>query len=385
MGSHSKEIVWTEQDWSSSQSRVLLNSRLPTEEKTKLLRLTDEFALPGHVWIASSGSTASQDQSVKLIALRKEALLTSAQAVNRHLSITSEDVWGLALPLFHVGGLGIMARGFLAGTKVVQLLEEGAWSPERFYQKLIKHEVTATALVPTQLFDLLQKRWPCPENLRAVVIGGAALPDGIYEEAIRAGWPILPSYGMTECCSQVATASLQGLKKSDRRMVRLPHVQVRVSKQGHFEVNSDSLLTGYAQWKGKKAHFIDPKVDGWFETSDRGVIEGDFVLPIGRDSDFVKISGEGVNLNRLNAVLESIVQILSPHAIGEIVVAAAPDPRTENKIILVVGNALITSDQIREVILRFDRSVAPFEKIRGQKYLKAIPRSPLGKILWKKI
>ena len=36
--------------------------------------------------------------------------------------------------------------------------------------------------------------------------GGGAVSDELYRDARALGWRVLPSYGMTECCSQVATA-----------------------------------------------------------------------------------------------------------------------------------------------------------------------------------
>ncbi|NIP97055.1 MAG: o-succinylbenzoate--CoA ligase, partial [Akkermansiaceae bacterium] len=42
----------------------------------------------------------------KWVSLRREALLVSAEAVNRHLEVEPADVWMLALPHHHVGGFG---------------------------------------------------------------------------------------------------------------------------------------------------------------------------------------------------------------------------------------------------------------------------------------
>jgi acyl-CoA synthetase (AMP-forming)/AMP-acid ligase II len=76
---------------------------------------------PAHVWVASSGTRAAAGDSVKLVGLSHEAMLVSAGAVNQHLRITETDVWGLCLPLFHVGGLAILYRSFLSGAKVQEV------------------------------------------------------------------------------------------------------------------------------------------------------------------------------------------------------------------------------------------------------------------------
>ena len=103
-------------DWDESKSEILLNPRMPPEEK----RIAEEFLsavpYPGHVWLATSGTSKQ-----KWVALSKKALLASAQAVIIILECTSKDIWLNPLPLFHVGGLGIRARGYLSGAKVEEM------------------------------------------------------------------------------------------------------------------------------------------------------------------------------------------------------------------------------------------------------------------------
>src|SRR5688500_17581025 len=88
-------------DWTSEESHVLLNPRMPPEEAARLLTLVID--LRAHVWLATSGTTGT----LKLAALSKDALLASAAAVNHHLASDARDVWCCVLPAFHVGGLGI--------------------------------------------------------------------------------------------------------------------------------------------------------------------------------------------------------------------------------------------------------------------------------------
>ncbi|MEA2488547.1 MAG: o-succinylbenzoate---CoA ligase, partial [Acidobacteriota bacterium] len=182
-------------DWQSAETHLLLNPRLPEEERRRL----EQFAaaaptLPAHVLLATSGTTGA----LKLTALSKQGLLASAAAVNRHLESTAADIWCCVLPTFHVGGLGIYARAHLSGAEVISM----AWDPVRFAEQA----VTLSALVPAQVRDLLQGGLTPPSSLRAIVIGGGAMSQALYRDALTAGWPVLPSYGMTECCSQIATA-----------------------------------------------------------------------------------------------------------------------------------------------------------------------------------
>jgi acyl-coenzyme A synthetase/AMP-(fatty) acid ligase len=188
---------------------------------------------------------------------------------------------------------------------------------------------------------------------------------------------------MTECCSQIATATLQGLKNRDRQLKILPHVQAE-SFEGFLRVRSEALLTGMAQWKDGHAQFEDPKRDGWYQTEDLCEIAGSTLVPLGRGSEFAKISGEGVNLLKLQHILENLAQKSFPETWLEFAILAVPDVRTQFQI----GLASIreTTDlELLELVNRFNSEVAPFEKIKTIYRVQKIPRTALGKIAREKL
>src|SRR5207253_1068669 len=96
-----------------------------------------------------------------------------------------------------------------------KVVKGGEWNPARTVKKWKDRKVTLTSLVPTQVFDLVSANLTAPKNLRAAVIGGGALDPSLYLKARELGWALLPSYGLTECASQVATASLDSLGKKE--------------------------------------------------------------------------------------------------------------------------------------------------------------------------
>jgi len=335
-------------DFASDETHLLLNPRLPGDERRRLERMfTASPALPAHVWLSTSGTTGS----LKLVALSKRAILASAAAVNRHLKSTPADVWCCVLPTFHVGGLGIHARASLSGARVVS----ATWDPHAFIELCEAEGVTLTALVPAQVRDLCGLS--VPAALRAIVVGGGALAPELYEEARAEGWPLLPSYGMTETASQVATATLDGPE-----LVLLDHVEAR-TEDGCIAIRGDSLLTGYATEEG----FEDPKRDGWFLTPDLGSVEGRVLKVTGREGDFVKIGGESVDLGRLDRILAQI----EPNA----AIVAARDARLGHVIHLAVMTTETTA-----IVEAFNERVLPFERIRAVHRVSEIPRTALGKL-----
>lgn len=340
-------------DWSSADTHVLLNPRMPRQESERLERLVHSVSsLPAHLWVATSGTTGA----IKLVALSKEAVLASAAAVNRHLDANAGDAWCCVLPEFHVGGLGIYARAHLSGSRV----QAQPWDATVF----ARGGFTLASLVPAQVRDLVRARLHCPRGLRAIVVGGGALAADLEESARELGWPLLASYGLTEAASQVATATAAA---AELRV--LDHMKVRI-EDGHIVIAGPSLLTGYAMFDEEgRASFVDPKVHGWFVTEDRGELHDGALRVQGRGGNFIKIGGESVDLVRLERILESV------RGTVDAAVVAVPDERLG----AVIHLAADTGDA-GDVVEAFNSLVLPFERIRVVRYVEAIPRTPLGKL-----
>jgi o-succinylbenzoate---CoA ligase len=326
-------------DFDSDASHLLLNPRLPAEERARLEALVP--ALPAHIFVATSGTTGA----LKLVALSKNAILASAAAVNERLGATANDVWCRVLPFFHVGGLGIHARAHLSGARVVEI----PWDARAFAAA----EATLASLVPAQVHDLVSAGLGPQKRLRAVLVGGGAFDAEMQARARALGWPLLATYGMSECASTVTVED-----------ELLAHLEARNEPDGRLAVRGASLFTGYATEEG----LVDPKVDGWFVTEDFGEVEGRRVRVRGRAADFVKIGGESVDLNRLDAILRYI-------AGDAAAVVAVPDARLGRVI------HLASVEPAEGIVEAFNAQVLPYERIRGVHRVESIPRSALGKLL----
>jgi o-succinylbenzoate---CoA ligase len=363
-------------DWLSEETTILTNPKIPEIQIREILKQLTDFDLKGHFWLATSGSTSTSKVSTKWVALSKEAILKSAEAVNRHLDVQSNDRWIHTLPHFHVGGLGILARAYLSGSKIFEC--QGKWNPQGFHQFCHEHEGTLTALVPTQLYDLVKKQLVAPYSIRATIIGGGALCNELYVKAKELGWNPLPSYGLSECASQVATASLDSLENEGfPKLELLSHIQdAKTTSEGCLTIQSPSLLTTYAIMTDNKAVLKDPKKDGWFITEDLVTIEDSTLTPQGRKSDIVKVGGENVNIEQLNQLL---IRLSIEHRIeGDQVIIAQPSERLEHEVHLVEANT--PENQLKTLMNLYEKRVLPFERIRGVHHLKEIPRTPLNKV-----
>ena len=328
-------------DWTSDESHVLLNPRMPAEERERLERAVPQWKRT--VFVATSGTTGA----LKLVALTKDAILASAAAVNDRLEATSRDVWCRVLPAFHVAGLGIHARAFLTGSRVIEM----AWDVDAF----VNCGATLASLVPAQVHDLVRGERRAASGMRQILVGGGAFDRDLQTRARELGWPVLSTYGMSECASTVTVED-----------VLLSHLKARQEPDGRIALAGSSLFKAYVLADGTVA---DPKVDGWFVSEDFGHVDGRVVWIRGRAIDFVKIGGESADLNRLDAILNSV------RGEADAAIVAVPDPRLGHVIHLAA-----TSDPAA-IVTAFNAKVAPFERIRGTHRVSRIPRSSLGKLL----
>lgn len=353
-------------DWESPETHILLNPRMPCEEAQKIHHQLKAFNLSAHVWLATSGTTSR----FKCVALSKEAFLISADAVNRHFQLTADDIWIHCLPDFHVGGLGIHARSYRSGAKIVKL---SPWNCQKFYQMAMDHSATVSSLVPAQLYDIIQMNCRAPDSYRFTIIGGGVIAKEIFEQSWEMGWNAVPTYGMTECASQVAAAAIGDYDQYQP----LEHVSVQLDDAENILIKSPSLLTGYAFPDAEAAAWEDPKNDGWFRTEDQGAIEKGLLQVFGRSSEIIKINGELVNLLQLQLKLETLQTKMKLR--GTFAIVPVPHPRSGYTLHLAASEE--NKNQIISLQETYNEAVLPFEKISRIHQCATIPRTPLGKII----
>jgi O-succinylbenzoic acid--CoA ligase len=369
-----------------SKGSPILNPKLSLLESEELKSLALQFPQKDGVWIASSGSTRKARNSVKLVALSKGALQASARSVNLHLCATARDVWAQVLPAFHVGGLGIETRARLSGAIVVPALRDGKWDADYFCKLSEEKNVTLASVVPTQVYDLLQLKIKPPSRLRVLLVGGGALSEELYFSARALGWPLLPSYGMTEACSTVAVAKISTLETVPTKYPAfevLSHLEVRSNSENQLQIRGESLLTGYAFWTfenhQKTSHWIDPKDrEGWYQTEDICELNHNGLKILGRETEFYKILGEGVSLPKLEALLQ---QILVKRQISPLLatIVAQPHLRDGWELQLIFAERM-GLESAQGVFAEFNGQVLGYERLRSLRGVTEIPRTDLGKV-----
>ncbi len=361
------ELIWEPLiDWSeNSPNHLMLSQKSSTEEKNILSEMFEKFnqeiSANNYFLIPSSGSSQSIHQSVKLIALKKSAVLNSALRVNQQFEFTEQMNWGCVLPTHHVGGLGILARSHLSGAKVCfhdwkKLMAAG------ITEWIIHNKIQILSLVPAQIYDLVQKNIECPQVLKTVFVGGSELSLDLAKQANQLRWPVVQTYGMTESASMVAFKEdhknnffelMNGVQIQDSNLMCNSIASYSIQKS-----NNDIQITEYSDS---------------IQLSDQIQVSGNQIQVLGRTDDLIQISSETVSMLELRSKLESVLIEYSLQA-DDFALVAIPDQRSEKQIVLV---CLVDSPI---VIQKFNSIVRPYEKIMDQYLVKKIPRTDLGKI-----
>ena len=326
----------TERAAVSSGCDVVLDSRpdgAPVEPRPH------DLAAPAVV-VHTSGTTSAP----RPVALTFGNWLWSALGAHAAMGLGPAERWLCALPLSHVGGLSILIRSAIYATTAVV--------HERFdAERALAEEHTVVSVVPTTLTRLLDAGARGP--LRALV-GGAPVPEALLERAREAGVDAVETYGLTEACSQVTTEGRP-----------LFCTRVALSTEGEI------LVTGPT---------VAPGSGPVLRTGDLGAWEEDGRLRVtGRMADTIVTGGENVAPAEVEAVLAA------HPAVAEAAVFGRPDPRWGEAVVAIVVRREGAEVDPGELLALCRARLAPFKAPKALSFADALPKTPSGKLLRRKL
>ena len=355
--------------------------------------------------IHTSGTTSNP----RPIELTYGNFLWSAIGSGVALGVDPNERWLCALPLSHVGGLSILIRSAIYSTTAV--IHE-RFETERVLAAIREEGITLVSLVSTTLARLLDAGLGDPPHLRCALTGGGPVPAALVRRARTVGVPVIETYGLTECCSQAATAPLGALAASEEERAAgaladvVQDTSARVAQgppaqgpplQGpplgdtragepapdlgagvplfctRTEIAADGeiLLSGPTVARGALG------TDGRLHTGDLGRIdERGFLHVTGRKADTIVSGGENVAPSEVEAVLESC-----PGVVEAAVVGRADEQWGEAVSAIVVTAAEVTLSE-RAVRDYCATRLAPFKVPKHVTFASApLPRTASGKLL----
>ena len=300
---------------------------------------------------------------------------------------TGERTLGV-MPLYHTMGVrSLLAMAPVGGAFVCQPRFEA-----RGALRLIEAErITALYLVPTLYYDLLG----CAgfaradiSSVRKLGFAGAPMAEGLLRRVADAFRPELfvNHYGSSEIYTftidQDAAAKPGSAGKAGiNQRIRVVEIgagdldrTVPAGTEGEViaSLESEEAFAGYWQRPDADARALK---QGWYFTGDVGYCDADGDLFVtGRVDDMIISGGENV----LPAEIESV---LSVHpAVAEAAVAGLADERWGQKVAAFVVRAGPVDGAGLDAHCRAS-ALADFKRPRTYVFVRAIPKSPVGKVL----
>ena len=167
---------------------------------------------------------------------------------------------------------------------------------------LRRYGITHSSMVATQLWRLLRDEGAAVDSLKAVLLGGSAIPSALLDAAVGRALPVHTTYGLTEMASQVTTTppgASRALLATSGRL--LPHRALRLTETGEICVRGATCFEGYVEDGTVTTPFDE---EGWFHTGDLGTLDDDgYLRVIGRlDHRFIS-GGENVHPETIERAL----------------------------------------------------------------------------------
>ena len=297
------------------------------------------------------------------------------------------------MPLYHTMGVrALVTSALLGGCFVCQPRFDSAEALDL----IEKERITALFLVPTLYHDLLSHPRFRPErvsSVRRVSFAGMPMTDALVERVQEGFKPcvFVNHYGSSEvftftieqqAARKPGSAGRAGLGQ-EVRVVRLgsadPEEVVEApGKEGQIAVrlDHDEAFEGY--WRRPEA---DAKAlhGRWYFTGDTGFKDDDGDLFVtGRVDDMIVSGGE-------NITPVEVENVLSLHpAVAEVAVAGLPDERWGQRVAAFVVRRGPVDEETLDAHCRTS-ALPAFKRPREYAFLREIPKSPVGKVLRRRL
>ncbi len=336
----------------------------------------DEIA----VVIYTSGTTGRSKGAM----LHHGALASIATQVASAWRWSATDTLYIALPLFHVHGLGAALNGSVAAAG--RIIIEPRFDAARTLDILRRDDVTMFFGVPTMYVRLLEAlgRGAAP-RLRLCVSGSAALDATTFETfRERFGIEILERYGATEF-GFALTNRYGGVRVPGSVGIPFAGVEVRIvggddndvseGSVGELLVSGPNVFAGYWRDPQKTAAAFSVGNDGrrWYRSGDlaRYDVEHDVYRIVGRLKELIISGGFNVYPREVESEIDRFPGVRASALVG-----AADRARGELPV------AFVEADELdADALLAYlSERLASFKLPKRVHRVDGLPRNALGKI-----
>ncbi len=342
----------------------------------------------------TSGTTGNPKGA--LYSHRSMFLHTMGENQATALGLTESDSVLMVVPQFHAMAWGLPYACAFSGAEM--FMPGLHLKPEPLAEIIETERITVAAGVPTiwmGLYHELRKNPRDISSIRAMIVGGSAMPRSLIEEFEKnLHVNVLHAWGMTEM-SPLGTVSkllahhlnLSDAEKWDIKAKQgypVPLVEMRIvndegeelpwdgTTMGEVQVRGPWVIRDYYKLEGGSDQFTD---DGWFRTGDVATLsEAGFMQITDRTKDLIKSGGEWISSVELENTL------MAHPAVREAAVIAIPDEKWAERplaaVVLDEDANGTSADDLREFL---STKVAKWWLPDKIIFIEEIPKTSVGK------
>ena len=320
-------------------------------------------------------------------------LMCTQRMASEKWRFTRESVNLVAMPLFHIGGIGYGMMALTQGGHTV-LLQQPTAQP--VVRAISEYRITHAFFVPAviqALVDIEEVELDAVSSLELIVYGASPISDALLSRSMALfGCGFSHAYGLTESAGTVITLDPEDHEVYGEYSHRLrscgkpvPWVEislfdpdtmipVETGDVGEICVRSDMVMRGYWNNPAETAATITP--EGWLRTGDAAFMDSDGYFYIhDRYKDMIVSGGE-------NIYPTEVENVLYEHpAVSETAVIGVPHPRwgeTPEAVVVVRSGEQLDADGL--IAFARDR-LAHYKCPTSVRVVDSMPRSASGKIL----
>jgi fatty-acyl-CoA synthase len=308
-----------------------------------------------------------------------------ATSIEAHL--VHEDVYLIAVPLFHAAGMNMALNQalFMGSTGVVH---RGRFDAEVILRLIARHRITTAILVPTQVGMLASHPTLAQHDVASlckIFYGSMPMMPQVLQQALQA-FPrarFLQLYGSTECGMITALRHEDHERwwRTNGREALLSRFRVvdehgaDVPVGGVGEVISEHARLGMIGYWRNEAATRETIRDGWVHSGDLARVEPEgFITLVDRIKDLIISGGE-------NIYPKEIELALAAHpAVQEVAVFGIPDAHYGEAPCAAVALKPGMTATAEELLALCERSLARYKRPKQIEFHAALPRNASDKI-----